>query len=393
VTTTFRRRAAALLATTFLASAIVGCAASDAPEIAATSPAGDVVDGGGAAEVAEPARALVVADERGGLTLLDLATEDRSVIAEPGDRRISDLEGSGRFLFVVRDGAVGIVDSGRWTMPHGDHSHYFRGEPRALGTVDGDGQALIGAGADATVIRFDGEVAVVDHEALGEGTVDPARSALDGDGAAIAVAGHLVTATDAGIEIAGAPAAPCVAASDVDLTRVGVVFACADGAVLVTREVDGTASSESIPYPADAGAPALALSGRTDRPDLAGVSADGGAWLLDVRERTWTLLPSDVPLVDAAAIGDDASRTAAIAADGTVRILAADGAELARTEPLLADALADAAPSERVQLLVDGDHAYVSDPVGGSVHEIDLDDARVTRIFADLHPWAVELVG
>ncbi|MBW8764306.1 MAG: hypothetical protein JF592_17300 [Microbacterium sp.] len=393
MTTTFRRRAAALLATTFLACAVVGCAAPERPEIAATALDGDGVDGGGAAEVAEPARALIIADERGGLTLLDLATEDRQVIAEPQSERVAGVEGTGRFVYVVREGAVEVVDSGRWTMPHGDHSHYFRGEPRTVGAVDGDGQALIGVGADATVIRFEDEAAVLEHEPLGEGAVDPARSAIDGGGPAIVVAGHLLIATDAGIAGVDASAVPCQAASDVDLTRVGTVFACAEGAVLVSREVDGTVSSESIPYPAGVAAPALTLSGRPDRPDLAGVSVDGGAWLLDVRERTWTLLTSDVPLVDAAAIGDDDGRTAVIASDGSVRILAADGTVLARTDPLLADALADPALSERLQLLVDGDHAYVPDPATGSVHEIDLDDGRVTRTFSDLRLWAVELVG
>lgn len=388
------RRTTQLLVITFIAAGLLGCAASAGPEMAT---AGDVVDGGGAAEVAEPALALVVADEHGGLTLIDLDTGERAEIAEPGADRIAGVDGSGRFIFVVRekagDSVVSIVDSGRWTVPHGDHSHYFRGEPRALGIVDGAGQARLGIEADATVIRFDGEAAVLDHETLGEGAVDPQRSPLPGDGPAVIVAGQLVEASDAGIETRGATAAPCREASDVDLTRVGAVFACADGAVLASRDIGGAVSLEALPYPAGVDTPALALAGRSDRPDLAGVAGDRGIWLLDVRERAWTFLTTDAPVIAAAAIGDDGARTAVLAADGTVRVLAPDAAVLARTEPILADALADPMLREGVRMLVDGDHAWVSDPAGGSVIEIDLDDGRVTRRFDGLQPWSVELVG
>lgn len=397
MTSISRRRSVRLLLAALLASGLAGCAASSEPDPAqTTSAAGDVVDGGGAAEVAEPALALIVADERGALTLVDLATEDRTTIAGPGGPGLVDVGSDGRFVFVVREqagrGVVGIVDSGRWTMPHGDHSHYFRGEPRILGEVEGEGRARLGIGADATVIRFAGEAAVVDHEELGEGTVDPERSALPGDRPTVTIAGQLVGATDAGIE-APAAVAPCREAGDAVLTRVGVVFACADGAVLLSREVGGGVSAEAVPYPPDAAAPAPVLAGRPDRPDLAGVAGDRGAWLLDVRERTWTLLPTDTPIVAAAAVGDDEARTAVVAADGTVRVLAPGAAVLARSEPILAAAVADPALRDRVRLLVDGDHAWVSDPAGGSVIEIDLDDGRTIRTFTGLHPWAVELVG
>ena len=392
MSTPSRRRPDLILPSTVIAIALVGCASSDAPDGAGGPPVGDVVDSHGAAEVAEPARALIIVDEHGGTALLDLETEERTTLAEADSERIADVEGTGRFVFLVRDGAVEVIDSGRWTQPHGDHSHYFRGDPRALGAVGGEGRPFIGVGADATVIRFHDDPAVLEHETLTEGDLDPARSEIDGDGQAIVVSDHLFIATDAAIETAGQPGVPCQAASDVDLTRVGAVFACDEGAVLVRREIDGTASSESIPYPVGVAAPAEALAGRPDRPDLAGV-ADGGAWLLDVRERAWVLLPSDVPLIDAAAIGDDDARTAVIASDGTVRVLAPDGAVLARTEPLLVDALADPSLGERVQLLVDGEHAYVSDPRGGAVHEIDLDDGAISRTFGGLHPWAIELVG
>ena len=397
---TLRHRPALSLAAFLTLAGLTACASPGAPQSATPASAitGDGVDGGGAAEVAEPARALILADERGALTLLDLQTEERTIIAEAG-AEIAALDGTGRFLLLTREihgeSTVDVVDSGRWTQPHGDHSHYFLGEPRDLGAIEGDGHAIVGIGADATVIRFDGddEAVTLRHEALAEGGTDAVtRAAVEATGPVAEVAGTLVVATADGIAASGLPPTPCSAASDVDTTRVGTVFACAEGAVLVRREVGGAVGAESIPYPP--GAPASsALAGRADRPDLAGVAGEAGAWLLDVRARTWTLLPSDRPLVRAAAIGDDDSRTVAVDADGRVRILGSDGALLARTDPLVADALAVDALRDRVQLLVDGDHAYVSDLASGAVHEIDLDDGAVTRTFADLRPWALALVG
>lgn len=392
-----RIRPALLLATVLAVAGLVGCGSVGSPASTESPPAGDVVDAGGAAELAEPARALVIADEHGELTLLDLETEEREVIAE-GAGEITGLDSNGRFVFVSREdagaGSVEIVDSGRWTMPHGDHSHYFRGEPRTLGSIEGsiegDGAVVVGIGSDGTGVSFGGaEAVILDHETLAEeGTAEQGADAATQSGTAgivLPFAGQTVVATASAIEVPGSPPIPCAESSDADITRVGAVFACADGAVLVTREVGGALAAESIPYPTGTAAPASALAGRADRPDLAGVAAEGGAWLLDVRQRAWTLLPSDTPLLRAVAIGDDDSRTVAVDADGRVRILGADGAVLARTEPLV--------DPDRVQLLVDAEHAYVSDSSTGDVHEIDLDDARVSRTFSDLQTWAFVLVG
>lgn len=373
------------------------------PASSPTALPNDGVDGGGAAEVASPALALVIADERGELTLLDLETEERSPLARPA-AGAATVTGGGRFLHVTRETAdetsVDIVDSGRWTVPHGDHSHSFLGDAGVLGTVDGEGPADVRIGDSATAIRFGTEVVLIDHDALTAVDNAPRLTLpLDPAGPVLPFSGHLLAAADDTVEILDADAAatgitaPCADATDADITRVGAVFACADGAVLITREVGGGLAVEPIPYPAGS-APAADLSGRADRPDLAGVAGDQGAWLLDARTREWMLLPTDTPLLRAAAIGDDDSRTVAIALDGTVRVLAADGTELARTQPLLAASVTTPVLRDRVQLIVDAHHAYVSDPATGAVHEIDhRDGADVTRIFDDLDPHHVQLVG
>ncbi|MFJ4015348.1 hypothetical protein [Microbacterium sp. NPDC090014] len=383
---------------------VTSCAASDAPAPASSAsiPPNDGVDGGGAAEVASPARALVVADADGELTLLDLETEERSTLAEGGADADAVL-GVGRFAHVTHvEGdrtVVDVIDSGRWTVPHGDHSHSFFGDAGVLGTIDGEGPVDIRVGDSATAIRFGSDVALIDHEKLADLDDAPHLTLpVDPAGPVIPFSGRLLAATDETIEILDAEgtatgiAVPCTNATDVDLTRVGAVFACDAGAVLVTREVGGALVAESIPYPAGAVA-APVLAGRADRPDLAGVAGDRGAWLLDSRAREWMLLATDTPLLRAVAIGDDDSRTVVIAADGTVRVLAADGSELVRTSALLAASVADPALRELVHLVIDADHAYVSDPATRAVHEIDHGDGTVTRTFDGLDPQYLQLVG
>jgi hypothetical protein len=399
-----RRLAAttALLTTALLTAALVltSCAVPGAPSESPSPsiPAFDGVDGGGAAEVAAPASALLVADEAGTITILDLATEEREQL--DGDGAVF---GTGRFGYRVQSDdtatSVQIVDSGRWTVPHGDHSHSFRGETRIAGSVEGAGDVRVTVGDHVTAALFDDELALIDHEDAGE--ADPVRIPVPSEAPEFVVpfAGHLLSATASAVDVlddAGAAtgtSVPCAHPTDADITRVGAVIACADGVALVTREVGGTLSAESIPYPA--GAPTTSqLLGRADRPDLAGVAGDRGAWLLDSRARSWTLLPTDVPLVAASAIGDDDGRTVVVADDGTVRVLAADGAEIARTDPLVTASLDDPAARARITLLVGAAHAYVSDPAAGEIHEIDhLDGALVTRTFAGLDPWHVQLVG
>lgn len=381
--------------------ALTSCTAPAAPAPASSASPSDAHEVGAdaAAEVASPALALAVADERGRLTLLGLDTEERRVIAE-SDSIPSDITGDGRLVYVVHQTEstteVDVIDTGRWTVPHGDHTHSFLAEPQRIGAIEGTGTPSITPGEQRATVHFSGtaDLTTLVYEDLAEGI--PSAQPVTADGPVIAFAGHLIAENAGALDIIDADGAtvasiPCASAIDVDITRVGAVVTCPEGSVLFTREVGGAVVGESIPFPQ--GVAATTLSGRPDRPDLAGVTPNG-ALLLDVRARTWTALPTDTPLVRAVAIGDDASRTIVLDAAGAVRILAPDGTVLARTQPLVADALGDPALADRVQLIVDAQHAYLTDPTGGEIHEIDhRDDARLTRTFTDLDPWFVQQVG
>jgi hypothetical protein len=327
------------------------------------------------------------------------------------------MAGDGRFVYPARTtgdrATVEIVDSGRWTVEHGDHFHYYRSTARAIGTVTGTGPPTIHTGDRRTAIAFPagGEVVILTDDALAAGTLGESRTltrrAHPGM-LVLPVTGHLLlttpdhTGTAGNVETVdeqgqpvGGTGTPCPQASDATTTRVGGVVACADGAVLVTV-ADGVPTAEKIPYPAGVAPAARSLDGRAGRPVVAGLSAAGpaGFWQLDTRARQWAFRPTDVPLVAVSAVGDSAGLTVAVDDAGRVRVFGPDGADLGTSAPVLAGSAADPAARERIRLIVDANRAYVSGPAEGVVLEVDYrDGARIARTFDELDPQSLEQVG
>nr|BFF14902.1 hypothetical protein GCM10025699_62050 [Microbacterium flavescens] len=135
---TLRRspRAATALAA---AATLVALSACSAP---AAEPAAEATDAStphgyveGASEGSEPQLRLATVDPEGRVDLLDLLDGESEGVAEidPADSLSTD----GRFVFATRaSGTVDVVDTGVWTVDHGDHSHYYLAEPRTVGTVE-----------------------------------------------------------------------------------------------------------------------------------------------------------------------------------------------------------------------------------------------------------------
>jgi len=283
-----------------------------------------------------------------------------------------------------------------WTWDHEDHFHYYRGTPAILGTVAGSGQAVIATSTSSTTgsagIFFPetGEAVLLDVEALSHGEVrESFRLDLAPHAGLVAPlgSGGLVTVPDADGRVTsvryhssdGTPgeAAACLDASGAITTRVGLVIGCADGALLSTLD-GGSPVFEHIPYPADPAAPAaVSFANREGRPTVAATAGEAGVWLLDTRERRWSLVPTSVPVARASAADDDAGRIVALDTEGRVRVLDESGAEFAVTDPLVSD------PGDPAALLeVDAQRAYVSSPADGLVHEIAYaDGARIARTF------------
>ncbi|MDY0944832.1 ABC transporter [Frigoribacterium sp. CFBP9039] len=405
----------------------------DAAPTDASTPHGYVE---GASEGSEPQLRLATIDPEGRVDLLDLLTGDDETVAElePADGLSTD----GRFVFATRaSGTVDVVDTGVWTVDHGDHSHYYRAEARQVGSIEATAgaaeEARVVPGADLTTVRFpaSGEQIVLDTEALGAGEIDEVSrfdgAAATGDeGVLVPFGDSLLSSTvaDLGPDVVavldreGRPVdgaeAECVDPRGSIETRVGVVIGCADGALLATTgeaaadagdgegatgegsgEADADADAadaaasapvvfERIPYPEAVAADerAVAFDGRRGRPTVAAVAGDRGAWLLDTRERSWSLVETPAPLVRVSAVDDSDGHVVGLDASGRVVVLTGDDGVVATTDPLLPSTVADDTALDGVSLSVDASRAYLNGPLEGAVFEIDYaDGGRVSRTF------------
>ncbi|GAA1835521.1 ABC transporter [Microlunatus capsulatus] len=396
----FRITSLALL--TSLTLTLTACGGDPAAAPAAEAPIGPPVgDGhggvGGAAEVTEPQLGLTTVDRAGTVTHLDLLDES---VREVGSVGAPDaVTTDGRYLFAGTAQGVEVVDSGVWTWDHVDHFHYYRAEPRLLGAVAGRGPATVAttnlstSGGTGVFFAGSGEAVLLDTEALSKGEVRERFRLETGphagmvvpvgsfalvtageDGAATSVVGHTADGEPTGLE------ERCDGASGTLTTRVGAVIGCADGALLASVQ-DDELVVERIPYPEGTTAPrATAFANREGRPTAAALAGTEGIWLLDTRERSWTLLPAPAPLVAVTAVDDDDEHVLALAEDGRLLVLdGEDGSVLSRTEPLVADSLAAGLTPA---LIADQQRAYLSGPVEQRLHEVDFaDDARVARTF------------
>ncbi|MDN7122149.1 ABC transporter [Nocardioides sp. ChNu-153] len=378
-----------------------GSSGADATDAAAGDATGDGHGAvAGAAEVSEPQLGLTTIDPAGAVTHLDLLDESVSDLGSVGAP--SALTTDGRYLFAQTDAGVEVVDSGVWTWDHVDHFHYYRADPALLGTVEGDGDATVATtnlsttGGTGLFFPDSGEAVLLDTEALSEGEIsEQFRVEVDPHAGLVVPVGSFALVTEATDGVAtsvvargadGEPTGleePCVRASGTITTRVGAVIGCADGALLAHVE-DEELVVERIPYPAGTTAPpATSFANREGRPTvaaLAGDAGEAGIWLLDTRERAWTLLPAPEPLVVVSAVDDADQHVLALTATGRVLVLSGeDGAVLAATEPLAAASLA---AGVRPTLVADQQRAYLSAPLEQRLHEIDFADAaRVARTF------------
>ncbi|WP_336630408.1 MULTISPECIES: ABC transporter [unclassified Microbacterium] len=392
-----------LLALALSSALLAGCGTGgDADPIEETS-AGDAHGArADAVELPEPPLALAMIEPSGGVTQLDLLDESVEDLGEIG--RPSSMHSDGRYLFVGTDTGLDVVDSGRWTWDHVDHFHYYRAEPRSLGSVAGEGPVAVAtttqstSGSTGVFFAGSGEAVLLDTEALSRGElierfrtsgaphpgmvvpVGPFALVTEAqDGEPDRVAAYTQTGSPTGV------VEQCRSASGTITTRVGAVVGCADGALLASV-TEGSLTIERIPYPDGSTAPAATrFANREGRPVVAALAGSEAVWLLDTRARSWTLLPAPAPLAAVTAVDDEADHVLALATDGRLFVLdgAGGGAVLAVTEPLTSGA-AGGPPSA---LLADDRRAYLAAPDRSRVYEIDVaDGARIARTFDTAAP-------
>lgn len=351
----------------------------------------------GAQENAEPQKGLFTLNRETGEAQLTSLLNDETLDADKFGA-VNDVAQDGRYAFLTSDDTVHVFDTGAWTVEHGDHDHYYSAEPGTVGAIElPDAGAVAGDGKYIAVFSdSEGYASLYSHEDLDAGDITERGriTTTPHDGVVVPYQDHFLTSVSAdgdigddaeasGVEVRTADddtvlaAESCPGLSSHAETRVGVVFACADGALLITVD-DGKFSAEHIPYPIGSPAePATAPEHRPGSNELAGAAGDAGVWHLNVSDRTWTLLKTPVPAVAASAVGDE-RHVLAIGVDGSLMSLDPESGELLTQTALLEAVEAGNTP----QLMIDPSRAYVSDPAASKVHEIDYaDNLRVARTF------------
>lgn len=349
----------------------------------------------GAEEAAEPQARLTAVGSGGEVTVTDPVSGTVTALGTfPGTAAAA---GTDRFVFLgnPQDGTVVIVDSGGWTVPHGDHKHYYSAPPAVVGSISGERPGAVVTNDGHTAVFFgDGTVSAVDHADLAEGTVAPTSFTVSAHrGAAVPFEGnYLVSRAEPGADLASGVGlyradgtevplhgAECAELEGHAVTRTGVVFGCADGALVVTSDA-GRITAGHIRYPAfvpaDAGR-AHAFDARSGSTELAAVAGTAGAWHLDTATGAWRLLATPEPLAAAAAAGDGA-RVLALGNSGSMlSLMITDGALEGRTSPLAGPPPAN---SSAPALEIDPERAYVIGEAG-TVLEIDYADGlRTARV-------------
>ncbi|GHE07060.1 hypothetical protein [Klenkia taihuensis] len=344
----------------------------------------------GAEELPEPQLQLAYTDAGGSAHALDLLTGETAELGQLGP--VDTMATDGRFLFTTSTGTgeLTVVDTGTWTVDHGDHVHYYRAPARVVGSMtwSGDVEAASSDTLTALFSPTSGTGVVLDRAALGRGELtELATVESEPHQGALVPLGNDVVATDGtsvrGLDADGRPLpdaeAPCADPRGGHATRVGVVVSCADGAVLVT-EADGGVELEQIPYPTPVAEAerASGLDNRPGRPSVAAPAGTRGVWLLDTRARSWQLVPTPTPWVTAVAADDEADRVVGVDTTGQVVVLEPGTGAVTGTGPLLpVDRLTE------VDVHVDADRTYVNVPGSTDLLEVDhADGARVARTFS-----------
>ncbi|WP_344163727.1 hypothetical protein [Kribbella yunnanensis] len=372
------------LRTTAVVLALLLLTAGCGKDVKAEAPHGYVE---GAEETAEQQSRLVLADTgTGAVQILDLITEKVSPAGKVSDVR--ELTTDGRFAFLGTDSGAQVVDSGAWMVDHGDHVHYYRAHIRSAGDIQGRPRH-VHSDAVITAVSFeDGSVRVYDRTKFEAGAVDEGRSFVSRAEPVpvIPYQEHLLVPGAGGrqdvVEVhdrQGAVKASleqtCPDVRGEAVTRRGVVFGCADGALLVTAK-DGRFTGSKIPYGvpvADRDRPSD-FRHRVGSTTLTAVAGNDAVWVLDITKRTWKLVRTG-PVVAANTAGEGAPLLA-LAANGVLKGFdVVTGKQTAATKLL-------SRPDRRAVIELDTSRAYVNDPVARKVYEIDYnDDLRVARTF------------
>ncbi|MFI8207330.1 hypothetical protein [Streptomyces sp. NPDC085937] len=401
--------ASATLVLTALLTTSCGGAGSNTATPGAGSPAAaphGYVEG--AREAAEQQSRLILNDPGTGNTrILDLITGQVHTTAQVKDA--VRLETDGRFGYLHTPGGIHVLDSGVWMVDHGDHVHYYSTATRDVGELPAGGRAQVRSDAAVTAVTDeDGLTLLYDRGKLEKGEIASPRT-LPGThtGAVVPYEEHLLAFTNEGgatglviLDREGrrvaSPDVTCEEPRGDAVTRRGVIIGCADGALLV-RARNGVFTAEEIPY-GETDVPteerATAFRRRPGSDTLTAAAGDEAVWVLDVTERTWTRVNTGQAV--AVNTAGEGSPLLVLETDGALHVYdSATGEQTAQTKPLLADGRWAGPDGSAPVIEVDRSRAYVNDPEGKKVFEIDYNDGlRIARSFdLDVRPVLMAETG
>ncbi|MFC7550494.1 hypothetical protein [Plantactinospora sp. GCM10030261] len=342
----------------------------------------------GAEELAEPQSAIAYA-ARGAqrLRLLDLGTGSEKEVGLSVDAE--RLTEDGRFVYVDDgDRTVEIVDAGVWTVDHTDHVHYYRAPSRSVGTLtlDAPVRTIAGFEAHTTVGTLDGTVTVLDRRKLEAGTLTELATIDSNSSTPLAVPyaeqllvavgddpqrpADRIVAMDAKGQPTGTLDVPCAHPRGWAVLRGGAAIACADSLVRIKQEGDKLTAtmlaSPRTPVSPDG-------FGYRPRSNEAAMADRTGIWSVNAAKATLRYVPATGRELVAAASPADGSTVLALDASGTLISYHLGTGKVLAEKPLRA-----------AGLTLDADRAYLSDPEGQAIHEIDYRDglrtARTLRV-------------
>ncbi|PPF46809.1 hypothetical protein C5B85_00510 [Pseudoclavibacter sp. AY1F1] len=393
--------------------ALTGCASPDVadPATTETAAANDEQPHGfvaGAEELSEAQSSIASIGADGSVNVLNLLTGE--IVELDSVQSPSWAVSDGRFVFSgvapseSGAGRTEIIDTGVWTVPHGDHVHYYRAAPGLAGEILESGPASVASNEGIAALSYatSGTTVVLDRHALGQGeTIELARIESAPHDAAAAPVGDAVVASSvvapgavptldaysldgealgAGVE--------CPGLSDVQATSLGATFSCSDGLVFASAPdaaAEATAPTlTKVEYPTASGASpdatigqASTLDSRPHRPAAAGPAGEAGIWLAASRSQDVTFIPTTAPILTAVAVGDDSSRVVAVDNRGTLLVIDGESGEVTGTQ---AGLVGSPETASSLHLSVDTSRAYLGTSSSAELSEIDYKDgARVAR--------------
>ena len=339
-----------------------------------------------AAEVAAAQPRLVVTHD-GGLTVVDATTlEVVEEIPLEGFTRVNPA-GDGRHVLVTTGGGFEVLDVGAWAEGHGDHDHYYAGDPVMTGTTfaaEEPGHVVAHAGRTVLFDDGTGEVTAFDAAAVAEGGGADLRELADGtlvvsEGTEDARTGIRVLDAE-GEEIAASDECPGVHGEAVAADEV-VVIGCEDGA-LVHR--DGAISKVVAPDPygrignqAGSEASPVVLGDYKVDPD-AELERPTRVSLIDTATSQLRLVDLPASYSFRSLARGDAGEALVLGTDGALHVIDPVTGALTRSVPVI-DAWEEPEDwqAPRPALVVHEGSAYVTDPSTESVHAVDVATGEV----------------